>query len=395
MRRLRALLPRGYLFTVLGIAVGVAGLVALGAMAERITRFIEGGDRFVLGQISVAGEGMGMGTGFTAGGLLRASKIAEIAQVSGVASVQPQVMLPLKTTTSQFLTLTQELVLGLDLGVPTPNRNYRELAVRSGRFLRPGDRRVAVLGSDFASSHRVGVGSTLELSGLGFTVVGVLDKTLTAPDRFAMVSIEDARDLWLRRDPLLIQVFGSGALTRADLNSGAAVGWRPGVDPDELALRIQRTVTGVNVTIPSEVSRLLRESTAFFSALLFGIAALGLVIGGLSLSNTVTAAVFERIRDFGIKRALGATDAQLLREVLGEALGVSLAGGAAGVAIAVALGALVDARVIRQGQQLFLFSSRLLVFALGFSLILGALAAGYATLRIARLSPAEAIRRGA
>ena len=37
--------------------------------------------------------------------------------------------------------------------------------------------------------------------------------------------------------------------------------------------------------------------------------ALGLVIGGLSLANTVTAAVFERIRDFGIKRALGATDA--------------------------------------------------------------------------------------
>src|SRR5213082_932511 len=94
---------RGYVFTIAGIAIGVAGLVALGAMAERINRFIEGGDRFVLGQISVAGEGMGMGTGFTAGGLLRADKIAEIARVSGVAAVQPQVMLPLRTTTSQFL----------------------------------------------------------------------------------------------------------------------------------------------------------------------------------------------------------------------------------------------------------------------------------------------------
>ena len=79
--RLRELLPRGYSFTVVGIAVGVAGLVSLGAMAERITRFLEGGDRFVLGQISVAGEGMGMGTGFTAGGLLSAAKIREIAAV--------------------------------------------------------------------------------------------------------------------------------------------------------------------------------------------------------------------------------------------------------------------------------------------------------------------------
>jgi len=392
---LRALLPRGYLFTVLGIAVGVAGLVALGAMAERISRFIEGGDRFVLGQISVAGEGMGMGAGFTAGGLLRASKIAELARVPGVAAVQPQVMLPLRTSTSQFLTLTQELVLGVDLTVPMPNRNYPVLPVRTGRFLEAGDRRAVVVGSDFAASRRLGVGGALTLDGVAFTVVGVLDKTLTAPDRFAIVPIDDARDLWLRRDPLLVQVFGSGGLGRADLNSGAAVGWRPGEDPDALARRIQSAVSGLNVTIPGELSRLLRESTAFFSALLFGIGALGLVIGGLSLSNTVTAAVFERIRDFGIKRALGATDLHLLREVLGEALGVSLSGGLLGVGLALLIGVIVDARVIRQGQQLFLFSPRLLIFALTFAVILGGLAAGYATLRIVRLTPADAIRRGA
>ena len=392
---LRRLLPRGYLFTVLGIAVGVGGLVALGAMAERISRFIEGGDRFVLGQISVAGEGMGMGAGFTAGGLLRASKIAELARVPGVAAVQPQVMLPLRTSTSQFLTLTQELVLGADMTVPVPNRNFQVLPMRAGRFLEPGDRRAVVLGTDFAASRKLGVGAKLTLDGVAFTVVGILDKTLTAPDRFAFVSIDDARDLWLRRDPLLVQVFGSGGLSRADLNSGAAVGWQPGEDPDALARRIQSTVSGLNVTIPGELSRLLRESTAFFSALLFGIGALGLVIGGLSLSNTVTAAVFERIRDFGIKRALGATDLQLLREVLGEALGVSLSGGLVGVGLALGIGFIVDARAIRQGQQLFLFSPRLLVFALAFALILGGLAAGYATLRIVRLSPADAIRRGA
>ena len=391
---MRRLVPRGYLFTVLGIAVGVAGLVALGAMAERISRFIEGGDRFVLGQISVAGEGMGMGAGFTAGGLLRASKIAEIARVPGVAAAQPQVMLPLKTTTSQFLTLTQELVLGTDVSVPMVNRNYRELPVRAGRFLQPGDRGVAVLGTDFAAARKLGVGGRLEVAGLSWRIVGVLDKTLTAPDRFAMVTIEDARDLWLRRDPLLVQLFGAAGLGRGDLNSGAAVAWQPGEDPDAVARRIQESVAGVNVTIPGEVSRLLKESTAFFSALLLGIGALGLVIGGLSLSNTVTAAVFERIRDFGIKRALGATDLHLLREVLGEALGVSLTGGAAGVAIALGIGWLVDLRILRDGQQVFLFSPRLLLFALVFSVVLGALAAAYATLRIAHLSPADAIRRG-
>ena len=392
---MRRLLPRNYLFTILGIAVGVAGLVALGAMAERITRFIDGGDRFVLGQISVAGEGMGMGTGFTAGGLLRADKIAEIARVPGVAAVQPQVMLPLNPSTSQFLTLTQELILGVDPGVRMPNREFRELPVREGRSLRVGDRGVAVVGADFAGARGLAPGSRLDLGARSFEVVGVLDKTLTAPDRFAIVPLDDARDLWLRRDPLLVQVFAGGGMTRADLNSGAAVGWADGVDPDGLARRIQAEVPGLNVTIPGELSRLLRQSTAFFSALLFGIGVLGLVIGGLSLANTVSAAVFERIRDFGIKRALGATDLHLLREILGEALTVSVSGGALGIGLAMAVGALVDARVLRQGQQLFLFSSRLLLFALLFATILGALAATYATLRIVRLSPAEAIRRGA
>jgi putative ABC transport system permease protein len=149
------------------------------------------------------------------------------------------------------------------------------------------------------------------------------------------------------------------------------------------------------VTIPGELSRLLQTSTAFFSSLLLGIGSLGLLIGGLSLSNVVTAAMFERIRDFGIKRALGATDVQLLREVLGEALAVSIGGSGVGAVLAWVIGWGIERHVIQEGQQLFVFSSRLLLFALAFALLLGALAAIYATLRITRISPAEAIRRGA
>ena len=392
------LLPRlrGYLFTVIGIAVGVAGLVALGAMSERIVRFIEGGDRFVLGQISVAGRGMGMGTGFTAGGLLPATTLRAVAGVAGVDGVQAQVMLPLNPTTSQFMTLTQELVLGMDLSVPSPNRHYRTLPIRSGRFLREGDRRVAVVGASFAASHGVGAGSRLVLEGQSYEVVGVLERMLTAPDRFVIVPIADAREQWVAKDPMLRTLLASGgvALTASDLNTGAAVGWRNGEDPDVVALRIRERVPGVNVQIPSELSRLLRSSTAFFAALTIGISALGLVIGGLSLANTVAAAVFERIRDFGVKRALGATDGQLGREVLGEALGVTLSGGIAGIVVAVVLGFGIDAWASRSGQQLFFFSARLLAGALAFSLLLGAASAAYATFRVVRLSPAEAIRRG-
>lgn len=388
---------RRYAFTIVGIAIGVAGLVALGGMAERIVRFIEGGDRFVLGQISVAGRGMGMGAGFTGGGLLPAKTLQRIAAVAGVRGVQAQVMLPLNPSTSQFMTLTQELVLGFDLDVPMQNRYYASLPVRRGRFLRVGDRHVAVLGAALAASRGLGVGGTLTLGTERYEVVGVLERMLTAPDRFVIVPIADARALWVTNDSMLRTLLASGAaaLTAGDLNTGAAVGWRDGEDPDAVAERIRREVEGVNVQLPGELSRLLRQSTAFFSALLAGIGALAFIIGGLSLANTIAAAVFERVREFGVKRALGASDAELGREVLGEALAVTLTGGIAGILVAVALGVGIDTWAARTGQELFHFSPRLLGGALGFSVLLGAAAAAYATARIVRLSPAEAIRRGA
>jgi putative ABC transport system permease protein len=388
---------RAYGFTVAGIAIGVAGLVTLGAMAERIVRFIEGGDRFVLGQISVAGRGIGMGAGFTAGGMLPARTIERLARVPGVGGVQAQVMLPLNPSTSQFMTLTQELVLGLDMAVPMPNRHYPTLPVAEGRFLQPGDRGVAAVGASFATSRGLVPGSRLDVGGATYQVVGVLERMLTAPDRFVVVPIEDARAQWVRNDPMLRTLLASGAaaLTAADLNTGAAVGWADGADPDAVARRIRENVPDVNVQVPSELSELLRSSTAFFSALVAGVATLGFVIGGLSLANTVAAAVFERIREFGVKRALGATDLQLAREVLGEALVVSLSGAVIGVVLALGIGRAVHVYTERTGQQLFLFSPRLLAGALVFATLLAAVAAAYATARVVRLSPAEAIRRGA
>jgi putative ABC transport system permease protein len=154
-------------------------------------------------------------------------------------------------------------------------------------------------------------------------------------------------------------------------------------------------VAGVNVAAPGEVARQLSASTAFFRWLMVAVAGIGLLIGGLSLSNTVAAATFERIRDFGIKQALGASDGQLLGEVLRESLTVSLAGGVIGTVLAILAGLAIDARAAQAGQQLFLFSGRLVAFAVGFAAALGAVAGVYASVRILRVPPAEAIRRGA
>ena len=196
----------------------------------------------------------------------------------------------------------------------------------------------------------------------------------------------------MAKDPLLRTALASGglALTAADLNTGAAVGWRDGEDPDAVALRIRDQVAGVNVQLPSELSRMLRSSTAFFSALIVGIGVLGLVIGGLSLANTVSAAVFERIRDFGVKRALGATDLQLAARS-SEALAVTLTGAPWGRSLA--LGGSVQMYGAERPA-----SVPLLAATAGGALVSRCSWARWRlrTRRSAsRVSPAEAIRRGA
>src|SRR5262245_2348993 len=215
----------------------MAGLVALGALAQRISRFIDGGHRFVLGQISVAGAGLGTGAGFTAGGLLRQQTIEAIRGIPGVAAVQGQVMLPLTPGTSELFSVNQELVLGIDLSVPTPNRNYPTFPMASGRPLVPGDRGRVVVGAELAAARGIGPGARLEIGGREFEVVGLLERLLTAPDRFAIMPIADARQLWLGLDPTLRALFGTTSIASEDLNTGAAVGWAEGVDPDALAVR--------------------------------------------------------------------------------------------------------------------------------------------------------------
>src|SRR2546427_1760374 len=120
-------------------------------------------------------EVLGLSGSITCGCTTATPSTLRIASTAAAGS-RPPVMLPLNPSTSQFMTLTQELVLGVDLSVPTPNRHYRTLPVRAGRFLREGDQRVAVAGAAFAASRGLEVGSRITLEGEAYEVVGVLER---------------------------------------------------------------------------------------------------------------------------------------------------------------------------------------------------------------------------
>src|SRR5712692_8340057 len=86
--------PARSALTAAGIAIGVAALVLLGALAEKLGRLVEGGRDFATGQITVSGAGTGALTGMTRGGLLSQDQISQLRTVPGVTLVAPVVMFP-------------------------------------------------------------------------------------------------------------------------------------------------------------------------------------------------------------------------------------------------------------------------------------------------------------
>ena len=117
------------------------------------------------------------------------------------------------------------------------------------------------------------------------------------------------------------------------------------------------------------------------------------VVGGLSIINTMFMAVSDRVREIGLKKAVGATTTNILREFLVEATFMGLLGGLIGYGLGVLL--VVVRNVFfpaADGSSLFLITPTLTGIAIGFAAVLGALAGVFPALRAARLDPVIALR---
>ena len=128
--------------------------------------------------------------------------------------------------------------------------------------------------------------------------------------------------------------------------------------------------------------------TAVLTALLSGLAAISLVVGGIGVMNIMLVSVTERIREIGLRKALGATPGVIMQQFLVEASVLGLLGGALGIALGV-VGANVITRIINQPV---IISPAATLLALTVSLVIGIVAGVYPAYRAARLAPIDALR---
>ena len=100
-----------------------------------------------------------------------------------------------------------------------------------------------------------------------------------------------------------------------------------------LAAAIEDAIDNVNTLTGAEFDEQVGSATAIFNAIIIGVAVISLVVGGLSVINTMAMSVAERTREIGIKRAIGGSRGRIIRELVTEAGVIGLIGGLIGLAL--------------------------------------------------------------
>lgn len=136
----------------------------------------------------------------------------------------------------------------------------------------------------------------------------------------------------------------------------------------------------------TEILNAVSSIFAILNSVLVSIAAISLVVGGIGIMNIMYVSVVERIREIGIRRAIGATKADILYQFLSEAVALSLLGGSLGITISFI--------IILFVQKFFpaYIDSQSIVIALGVSSAIGIIFGVFPAKKAADLSPIEAIR---
>jgi putative ABC transport system permease protein len=370
-------------FTVAGIAIGILALVVVGSLAERLHVIVARSSALNAGTIFavIAPDVLARGDAAT----IRRANDA-LRRVDGVASVVPEVVLPYRSDGGDDGRFGPPSLI---FGIPDAARAARAgtLDLRAGRDLQPGDRGVAVVGADFAATAPAQPGDVIALYGAAFTVIGVYAKSFTLFDAAIVVPFADAQALLDQAVPPTLE-----ALPQDGITAFMVVPQRR-ADPSLVVARIN-TIDGVTARDPADVANAVQSTIGIFDSIVFGAALIALLVGAFSIVNTMTIAVAERTREIGIRKAIGATDLDILREFLIEAAGIGAIGGLAGISLGALLVTYVDARSAAGGNlELFALSPRVAFGAFGFAVILSVLAGLVPALGAARLAPTEALRR--
>ncbi len=358
-RRLRTLL------TAAAVAISVTAVVTLGVVTESLQRsaanvLLMGKADFIVAQKSVA----------TA--LTSVVTEAQVDRIEGIRGVHSTVGVLVGT-----VDLNATNPVFIEIGVqPTELKSFG-VAVLSGRPYAAHAAHEVMLGWQAAQSLHRRVGDSVRIGTIDYKVVGVYSVNQVFGNAAAMFPLTTLQAN--TRKP------GTVTLVAVRVDPGASVSAvMARVDEENPSL--------ASVRLASQFGRIDRN-LVFLRAAQTGAQIIALVIGVAIVLSTMLLSFVERIREFGVLRAVGWSRTRLLSLVMGEAVGISLLGAAAGVGLSWGLTTALEDLTSLRGVLQSTYSIGVVGTGLYTAISIGVLAALYPCARAALLRPGVALRR--
>ena len=267
------------------------------------------------------------------------------------------------------------------------------IRIESGRSISPLEltrrKAVAVIGSDIAETlwpNQDALGRNLKIAGRHYRVIGIAAPRSSQlgnnRNRLAILPVTTYR-----------KGIGENQSISIKFRAPTPEGVTQVTEEIRHAMRIRNHLKpkekdNFAITTSEQILNLWEQiSKAIFRALI-GLVSISLVVGGVVLMNVMLVAVTERIREIGIRKAIGATRGNILVQFLAESVTLSLAGGATGVVLGFTIAAIISALTpVPSAIKLWA-----ILAGLGVTFVIGVLFGTYPANRAARLDPVEALR---
>ncbi len=381
--------------TMIGIFIGIAAVVALISLGQGLQGYLtETFEQMGANKLMVM-PGSGIGIGMMASADKLTNKDLEVIEKTKGVDMAAEIIYG-----STLIKFKDEAKANFVIGLPTDETAdvFKEIGgfeTTEGRDLKEEDKYKIVIGYLVAKDNgffdkAVQLRDKLIIKNKEFRVVGVMGQIGNPQDDSQVyIPLETAKEIFDKQDEI----------------DAVYVQIKPGYEPADVAEDIKKQLRkarnekqGEETFSVQTFEQLLETFQSVFAvvqAVLVGIAAISLLVGGVGIMNTMYTAVIERTKEIGTMKAVGARNSDILFIFLFESGLLGLVGGAIGIGIGIGLGKTAEyIASAALGTDLLkaVFPWYLILGALTFSFLVGCISGVAPAYQASRLKPADALR---
>ncbi len=358
---------------IIGIAIGIATIVALGMVTGGLQSSTQSTLKAGSAEITVTK----IGNFGSSGGVMDESMVTDLKNTNGVKDTAGILRINSNVSTSSggsgFGSMGGFLVNGIDssklalVGINSVN----------GTIFTNGSSNEIIIGKTVAQNLNKTVGSKIDIYGTEFEVTGIFESGNFIYDIGVFTSLSTLQNL--------------------TNNTGKVSYIQVKVNDNANASQVSKTIqderpNDLSATTAVDQANRINQSLGMIDTASWAISLLAIVIGGVGVINTMIMSVFERTREIGVLKAVGWKDRRILGMILGESIVLTLVAAVVGIILGIVAVEIIFKFFITSQSFEAVLTMDTLLKAFGVALLVGIVGGLYPAYRASRLAPTEALR---